>query len=175
MTSPALVSEDAAGHSVGGLMKIYPSRLFPLNIQPVDVVRGLKRQQTAASTNFVGCFLLVLSYFFFLFFFCQRWMTLLVPVLGLWPKYHILFYSIPSRLLAPSRSPLISSPPCLRSPYLSRIYHPTEEDERSRSAYHCEPFRTVSSHLGSSRIGCTLFARLRLAWLALACLVSKPL
>ena len=37
----------------------------PLNIQTVDVLRGLKRQQTAASTNFVGCFLLALSYFFF--------------------------------------------------------------------------------------------------------------
>ena len=37
----------------------------PLNIQPVDVVRGLKRQQTAASTNFVGCFLLALSFSFF--------------------------------------------------------------------------------------------------------------
>ena len=37
----------------------------PLNIQPVDVVRGLKRQYAAASTNFVGCFLLALSYFFF--------------------------------------------------------------------------------------------------------------
>ena len=35
----------------------------PLNIQPVVVVRGLKRQQAAASTNFVGCFLLALSYF----------------------------------------------------------------------------------------------------------------
>ena len=40
--------------------------------QPVDVVRGLKRQQAAASTNFVGCFLLALSYFFFLSSFCQR-------------------------------------------------------------------------------------------------------
>ena len=35
----------------------------PLNIQPVVVVRGLKRQQAAALTNFVGCFLLALSYF----------------------------------------------------------------------------------------------------------------
>ena len=41
---------------------------IPLNIKPVDVVRGLKRQQFAASTNFVGRFLLDLSYFFFLFF-----------------------------------------------------------------------------------------------------------
>ena len=40
----------------------------PLNIQPVVVMRGLKRQQAAASTNFVGCFLLVLfSLFFSLF------------------------------------------------------------------------------------------------------------
>ena len=38
--------------------------MTPLNIQPVDVVRGLKRQQTAASTNFVGCFLLTLIPFF---------------------------------------------------------------------------------------------------------------
>ena len=40
----------------------------PLNIQPVVVVRGLKRQQVAALTNFVGCFFLALSYFFFLSF-----------------------------------------------------------------------------------------------------------
>ena len=39
----------------------------PLNIQPVVVVRGLKRQQVAALTNFVGCFFLALSYFFFSF------------------------------------------------------------------------------------------------------------
>ena len=36
---------------------------YPLNIQPVVVVRGLKRQQAVASTDFVGCFLLALSYF----------------------------------------------------------------------------------------------------------------
>ena len=30
----------------------------PLYIQPVVVVRGLKRQEAAAFTNFVGCFLL---------------------------------------------------------------------------------------------------------------------
>ena len=30
--------------------------LCPLNIQPVVVVRGLKRQQVVALTNFVGCF-----------------------------------------------------------------------------------------------------------------------
>ena len=37
----------------------------PLNIQPVVVVRGLKRQQVAALTNFVGCFfsLYLLSFF----------------------------------------------------------------------------------------------------------------
>ena len=29
---------------------------YPLNIQPVVVVRGLKKQQVAALTNFVGCF-----------------------------------------------------------------------------------------------------------------------
>ena len=41
----------------------------PLNIQPIVVVRGLKRQQVAALTNFVGCFFfLALSYFFFLSF-----------------------------------------------------------------------------------------------------------
>ena len=34
----------------------------PFNIQPVVVVRGLKRQQAAALTNFVGCFLLALSF-----------------------------------------------------------------------------------------------------------------
>ena len=39
--------------------------LSPLNIQPVVVVRGLWRQQAAALTNFVGCFLLALFYFFF--------------------------------------------------------------------------------------------------------------
>ena len=33
-----------------------PSGLDPLNIQPVFVVRGLKRQQVAALINFVGCF-----------------------------------------------------------------------------------------------------------------------
>ena len=35
---------------------------IPLNNQPVDVARGLKRQQAAASTNFVGCFLLALVF-----------------------------------------------------------------------------------------------------------------
>ena len=64
----------------------------PLNIQPVVVVRGLKRQQAAALTNFVGCFLLALFYFFFPSLFCLRWMTLLVPALGLWPEQT---YSIP--------------------------------------------------------------------------------
>ena len=38
-------------------------RLF-LNIQPVVVVRGVKRQQTAALTNFVGLFLLTVISFF---------------------------------------------------------------------------------------------------------------
>ena len=33
-----------------------PQAVFPLNIQPVVVVRGLKRQQVAALTNIVGCF-----------------------------------------------------------------------------------------------------------------------
>ena len=45
---------------------LYNSLFFihPLNIQPVVVVRGLKRQQVAALTNFVGCFLsLSLSFF----------------------------------------------------------------------------------------------------------------
>ena len=37
--------------------------LCPLNIQPIVVVSGLKRQQTAALTNFVGGFLLALSSF----------------------------------------------------------------------------------------------------------------
>ena len=41
-----------------------PPLLGPLNIQPVVVVRGLKRQQVAAFTNFVGCF--SCSVFFFL-------------------------------------------------------------------------------------------------------------
>ena len=43
-----------------------PQVFSPLSIQPVVVVSGLKRQQTAALTNFVGCFLLALSSFFFL-------------------------------------------------------------------------------------------------------------
>ena len=38
--------------------------LLPLNIQPVVVVRGLERQQASALTNFVGCFLLALSFLF---------------------------------------------------------------------------------------------------------------
>ena len=42
-------------------LKVYP--LFPLNIQPVVVMRGLKRQQAAALTNFVGCFLGLISFF----------------------------------------------------------------------------------------------------------------
>ena len=41
--------------------------LIPLNIQPVVVVRGLKRQQDAALTNFVGCFFFLVSHFFFTF------------------------------------------------------------------------------------------------------------
>ena len=43
-----------------------PQAVFPFNIQPVVVVRGLKRQQVAALTNFVGCFffLLCLTSFF---------------------------------------------------------------------------------------------------------------
>ena len=35
-----------------------------LNIQPIVVVRGVKRQQTAALTNFVGLFLLTVISFF---------------------------------------------------------------------------------------------------------------
>ena len=66
--------------------KRHQNKVNPLNIQPVIIVRELKRQQTAASTNFVGCFLLVLFYFFFLSLFFWRWITLLVPALGLWPK-----------------------------------------------------------------------------------------
>ena len=43
----------------------YYTEVIPLNIQPVVVVRGLKRQQVAALTNFVGCFFfLALSSFF---------------------------------------------------------------------------------------------------------------
>ena len=42
-----------------------PQPALPLNIQPVVVVRGLTRQQTAALTNFVGCFLLALILFLF--------------------------------------------------------------------------------------------------------------
>ena len=52
------------------LLSLHISR--PLNIQPIVVVTGLKRQQAAALTNFVGCFLLALSYSFFLSFFCLR-------------------------------------------------------------------------------------------------------
>ena len=37
----------------------------PLNIQPVVIVRGLKRQQDAALTNFVGCFFLLYLISFF--------------------------------------------------------------------------------------------------------------
>ena len=37
----------------------------PLNFQPVVILRGLKRQQVAALTNFVGCFFSC-SVFFFL-------------------------------------------------------------------------------------------------------------
>ena len=73
---------------------LYFLMLAPFNIQPVVVVKGLKRQQGAALTNFVGCFLLALSYFFYLSF-CLRWMTLRVPALGLWPEQHILFHSNP--------------------------------------------------------------------------------
>ena len=36
----------------------------PLDIQPVVVVRGLKRQQAAALTNSVGCFFLFYHFFF---------------------------------------------------------------------------------------------------------------
>ena len=35
----------------------------PFNIQPIIVVKGIKGQQAAALTNFVGYFLLALSYF----------------------------------------------------------------------------------------------------------------
>ena len=35
-----------------------------VNIQPVAVIRGLKRQQAAALTNYVECFLLALSFLF---------------------------------------------------------------------------------------------------------------
>ena len=41
--------------------------MTPLNIQPVVVVRGLKRQQDAALTNFVRCFFLFYFISFFLF------------------------------------------------------------------------------------------------------------
>ena len=40
--------------------------LTPLNIQPVVVVRGLKRRHDAALTNFVGCFFLLCLISFFL-------------------------------------------------------------------------------------------------------------
>ena len=36
--------------------------MYPLSIQPVVIVRGLKRQQAAALTNFVGCFIFALSF-----------------------------------------------------------------------------------------------------------------
>ena len=42
-----------------------PTQTHPLNIQPVVVLRGLQRQQAAALTNYVGCFLLALFCFFF--------------------------------------------------------------------------------------------------------------
>ena len=58
----------------------------PFYIQSVIIVRGLKRQQVAALTNFVGCFFSC-SYFFFSLLRC--WMTLLVPALDLWPEKHI--------------------------------------------------------------------------------------
>ena len=38
---------------------------YPLYIQPIVVVKGFKRQQAAALTNFVGCFLLTLINSFF--------------------------------------------------------------------------------------------------------------
>ena len=44
-----------------------PPYTWPLSIQPIDIMRGLKRQQASSSSNFVGCLLLALSYFFFLF------------------------------------------------------------------------------------------------------------
>ena len=40
-------------------------RVTPINIQPVVVMRGLKRQQGAALTNFVGCFFLLYLISFF--------------------------------------------------------------------------------------------------------------
>ena len=45
------------------ILHIWDIPVFPLNIQPVAVVRGLKRQEAAASASFVGCFLLALSDF----------------------------------------------------------------------------------------------------------------
>ena len=69
-----------------------PTDRFPLSIQPVVVLRGLNRQQVAALTNFVGCFFSCSV--LLLFSLLRRWMTLLVPALGLWPEKHIPFHSI---------------------------------------------------------------------------------
>ena len=65
--------------------------LTPLHIQPVVVVRGLKRQQVATLTNFVGCFFSCSVLLLFSLLLC--WMTLLAPALGLWPEKHIPIYS----------------------------------------------------------------------------------
>ena len=78
--------------------------LPPLNIQPVVVVRGLKRQQVAALTNFVGCFFSLL----FLFYLLRRWVTLPVPALGLWPEKHIPFHSTTSTSTSTSTLVLVT-------------------------------------------------------------------
>ena len=52
--------------TTGIFKKTPPPPHFPgHNIHPVVVVRGLKGQHATAPTNFVGYFLLALSYFFF--------------------------------------------------------------------------------------------------------------
>ena len=47
----------------------------PLNIQPIVIVRGIKRQQAVALTNFVGCFLLALLFLFSLLLFALNDLT----------------------------------------------------------------------------------------------------
>ena len=77
----------------------------PLNIQPVVVLRGLKRQHAAALTNFVRCFL-ALYHFFFLSLLCLCRMTLPGPSAG--PLAGIT-YSIPyitKNICHHSQSPL---------------------------------------------------------------------
>ena len=56
---------DRSRSGFGGHLSSPPPGGAPFNIQPVVVVRGFKRQQVAALTNFVGCFFSLVSSFFF--------------------------------------------------------------------------------------------------------------